>query len=373
ESKRELAAIITTEMGKPFKEACGEIEYSAGYLHWYAQEGLRVQGYHSESPSGRGQIVLSREPVGVSLLITPWNFPLAMGTRKIAPAVAAGCAVVVKPAEKTPLTMLYLARLFEEAGIPEGALNVLSTSRAADLSTPILEEGLVRHLSFTGSTRVGSTLRRQAAQNMIRTSLELGGNAPFIVFQDVDLDRAVEEVTTAKMRNMGEACTAANRILVHEGVHDEFAQKLADRFSRFTLGNGLDDEVELGPMVDQQSCKKLQSLVDDAVSRGARLLTGGQGIDGQGSFYPATVLGGVSQDSDRSATELYSPVALIRSFTNDAAATSMVNDTEDGIGVYVMTDGLARILRVSRRCDDRIGGINTSLNPHPAAPRGGTQ
>lgn len=272
DSKEELAAIMTVEMGKPLAEARGEIDYSAGYLQWYAHEGVRVQGSHAESPSARGQIVLSREPIGVSLLITPWNFPLAMGARKIAPAIAAGCAVVVKPAEKTPLTMLFLAKIFEEAGAPSGTINVVTTSNSSALVAPLLSEGLVRHLSFTGSTIVGSKLHGQCSDHMIRTSLELGGNAPFIVFEDVDLDHAVTEITAAKMRNMGEACTAANRILVHDNIADELTSRLAEKFASLRVGNGLEEGTEIGPMIDAASVERIQSLVDDAVSRGASTL-----------------------------------------------------------------------------------------------------
>lgn len=373
ENKDELAAIMTAEMGKPFAEAKGEIDYSAGYLQWYAQEGLRVQGSHGQSPSGRGQIVLSREPVGVSLLITPWNFPLAMGARKIAPAIATGCAVIVKPAEKTPLTMLFLARLFELAGLPAGALNVVTTSTSGKLTEPILADGLVRHLSFTGSTKVGSLLHNQCSAHMIRTSLELGGNAPFIVFEDADLDKAVVEVTAAKMRNMGEACTAANRILVHESVAEEFGQRLTERFAQFTVGNGLEDGVDVGPMIDQASSDRLQGLVDNAVAGGARVLIGGELPEGPGSFYPPTVLADVPRDAELTCTELFGPVAPIITFTDEDDAIAIANDTEYGLAGYLMTNDLARAMRVSRKLEIGMVGINSGIISDVAAPLGGVK
>jgi succinate-semialdehyde dehydrogenase/glutarate-semialdehyde dehydrogenase len=373
DSKEELAAIMTAEMGKPLAEARGEIEYSAGYLQWYAQEGVRVQGSHAESPSGRGQIVLSREPIGVSLLITPWNFPLAMGARKIAPAIATGCAVVVKPAEKTPLTMLFLAKLFEQAGAPAGTINVVTTSESSALVAPLLGEGLVRHLSFTGSTFVGSKLHGQCSDHMIRTSLELGGNAPFIVFDDVDLDRAVVEITAAKMRNMGEACTAANRVLVHESIADELTTRLAERFASFRVGNGLEEGTEVGPMIDDASVERIQSLVNDAVSRGATIRTGGVIPEGAGSFYPPTVLANVSRDARLMQEEIFGPVAPILTFTDEDDAIALANDTAYGLAGYLMTNDLGRAHRVARRLKVGMVGINSGIISDVAAPLGGVK
>ncbi|MFE4196642.1 NAD-dependent succinate-semialdehyde dehydrogenase [Paenarthrobacter sp. NPDC056912] len=373
DSKEELAAIMTAEMGKPLAEARGEIEYSAGYLQWYAQEGVRVQGSHAESPSGRGQIVLSREPVGVSLLITPWNFPLAMGARKIAPAIATGCAVVVKPAEKTPLTMLYLARLFEQAGAPSGTINVVTTSRSSALVAPLLGEGLIRHLSFTGSTFVGSKLHSQCSDHMIRTSLELGGNAPFIVFEDVDLDKAVTEITAAKMRNMGEACTAANRVLVHQSIADELTARLTDKFASLRVGNGLVEGTEIGPMIDDASVERIQSLVDDAVSRGADTRTGGAVPSGVGSFYPPTVLANVPRDARLMQEEIFGPVAPIIPFTDEDDAVALANDTIYGLAGYLMTNDLARAHRVARRLEVGMVGINSGIISDVAAPLGGVK
>lgn len=373
ESKDELAAIMTAEMGKPLAEARGEIEYSAGYLQWYAQEGVRVQGSHAESPSGRGQIVLSREPVGVSLLITPWNFPLAMGARKIAPAIATGCTVVVKPAEKTPLTMLFLAKILEQAGAPAGTVNVITTSTSSALVAPLLSEGLVRHLSFTGSTFVGSKLHSQCSDHMVRTSLELGGNAPFIVFDDVDLESAVTEITAAKMRNMGEACTAANRILVHESVAEEITTRLAEKFASLRLGNGLDEGTDIGPMIDDASVERIQSLVDDAVSRGADIRIGGAVPDGAGSFYPPTVLANVPRDARLMQEEIFGPVAPIILFTDEDDAIALANDTAYGLAGYLMTNDLARAHRVARRMEVGMVGINSGIISDVAAPLGGVK
>ena len=372
-SKDELAAIITAEMGKPLSEARGEIEYSAGYVRWYAQEGMRVQGSHADSPSGRGQIVLSREPIGVSLLITPWNFPLAMGARKIAPAIATGCAVVVKPAEKTPLTMLFLAKILEQAGAPAGTVNVVVTSRSSDLVAPILSEGSVRHLSFTGSTMVGTKLHAQCSDHMIRTSLELGGNAPFIVFEDVDLDRAVEEITAAKMRNMGEACTAANRILVHESIADDLAARLTEKFAALRVGNGLDDATDIGPMIDEASVERIQSLVDDAVARGAEIRTGGVSPTGPGSFYPPTVLANVPRDARLMQEEIFGPVAPIVPIRDEDDAVDLANDTVYGLAGYLMTNDLARATRVARRLELGMVGINSGIISDVAAPLGGVK
>jgi len=373
ESKEELAVIMTTEMGKPLAEARGEIEYSAGYLQWYAQEGVRVQGSHAESPSGRGQIVLSREPIGVSLLITPWNFPLAMGARKIAPAIATGCAVVVKPAEKTPLTMLFLAKIFEQAGVPAGTVNVVTTSGSSALVAPLLSDGLVRHLSFTGSTFVGSKLHGQCSDHMIRTSLELGGNAPFIVFEDVDLDKAVTEITAAKMRNMGEACTAANRVLVHESIAEELTAKLTERFASFRVGNGLEEGTEIGPMIDDASVERIQSLVDDAVAGGAEVRVGGSIPEGAGSFYPPTVLANVSRDARLTQEEIFGPVAPIITFTDEDDAVALANDTAYGLAGYLMTNDLGRAHRVARRLEVGMVGINSGIISDVAAPLGGVK
>jgi succinate-semialdehyde dehydrogenase/glutarate-semialdehyde dehydrogenase len=373
ESKHELAAIMTAEMGKPYAEALGEVDYSASYLQWYAHEGVRVQGSHSRTPNGRGQIVLSREPVGVSLLITPWNFPLAMGARKIAPAIATGCAVVVKPAEKTPLTMLFFAKLLEQAGVPAGAVNVITTSQSSATVAPMLDSGLVRHLSFTGSTQVGSILHGQCSKHMVRTSLELGGNAPFIVFDDADLDRAVTEISAAKLRNMGEACTAANRIIVDERIADEVAQRLAAHFGTLQVGTGLDDGTQIGPMIDEASCRRIQGLVDDAVEKGAEVLVGGVLPDGPGNFYPPTVLRNVSRDAKLTKEEIFGPVAPILTFRTEDEAIELANDTEYGLAGYVLTENLARAMRVSRRLEIGMVGINSGIISDAAAPLGGVK
>ena len=373
DAKEELAAIMTAEMGKPFAEACGEVDYSAGYLLWFAQEAVRVQGSHAQSPSGRGQILLTREPVGVTVVVTPWNFPLAMGARKIAPAIATGCPVIVKPAALTPLTMLFFARVLQEAGVPAGAVNVLTTQHSNRLVEPLLRSGRVRHLSFTGSTRVGSILHGQCSEHMVRTSLELGGNAPFIVFPDADLEAAVDEAFAAKMRNMGEACTAANRILVHESVAQEFGARLAERFASLRVGDGLEEGVQVGPMIDRKSCRRIQDLVDDAVGRGARILTGGELPDGPGSFYPPTVLADVPRDARMLSEEVFGPVAPIVSFADEDEAIAIANGTEYGLAGYLMTADLARAMRVSRALELGMVGINSGIISDVAAPLGGVK
>lgn len=373
ERRDEVAAVMTAEMGKPFNEARGEVDYSASYLEWYAHEGVRLQGTQSESPSGRGQILLSREPVGPSLLITPWNFPLAMGARKIAPAIATGCGVIVKPAEATPLTMLLFASILHEAGAPAGTVNVLTTNNPGDLTSPLLASGTIRHLSFTGSTKVGRILHNQCSEHMIRTSLELGGNAPFIIFDDVDVDRAVTEVLAAKLRNMGEACTAANRIFVHESIADEFTQKLAAKFAALTVGDGLEAGTDIGPMIDHASCERIQELVENAVSIGAQVAIGGTLPKVRGSFYPPTVLTNVQPESRLMREEIFGPVAPIVTFSDEADVISLANNTEYGLAGYIMTDNLGRALRVSRKLELGMVGINSGIISDAAAPLGGVK
>lgn len=373
ERKEEMAAVMTAEMGKPLHEARGEVEYSASYLDWYAHEGVRLQGTQSESPSGRGQIYLTREPVGPSLLITPWNFPLAMGARKIAPAIATGCTVIVKPAEATPLTMLLFAQILEEAGAPAGAVNVLPTVDAAALTSPLLASGVIRHLSFTGSTKVGSILHNQCSNHMIRTSLELGGNAPFIIFDDVDIDRAVTEVQAAKLRNMGEACTAANRIYVHESLAQEFTEKLTAKFLALDVGDGSEPGTDIGPMIDQKSCERIQSLVDDAVTHGAQIVCGGEIPVGPGSFYPPTVLANVQAKSRLLREEIFGPVAPIITFASEDEVIRLANNTEYGLAGYIMTENLNRAMRVSRKLELGMVGINSGIISDAAAPLGGVK
>ncbi|MFE2354160.1 NAD-dependent succinate-semialdehyde dehydrogenase [Streptomyces parvulus] len=369
----ELARLMTAEMGKPLAEARGEVAYAAEFFRWFSEEAVRIDGGHGVLPDGRTRMLLSRRPVGPCLLITPWNFPLAMGARKIAPAVAAGCTMVHKPAPQTPLSSLALAAILEEAGLPDGVLNVVTTSRAAEVCEPLLRGGRIRKLSFTGSTAVGRLLLAQCADTVVRTSMELGGNAPFIVFDDADLDAAVDGAMIAKMRNMGEACTAANRFFVHRPVAEEFSRRLARRMEALVVGPGTRDGVDVGPLVDAAGRAKVEELVADAVRRGARVLTGGRTPEGPGCFYPPTVLTDVSPDSALMSTEIFGPVAAILTFDDEDEVVRRANDTPWGLVGYLYTEGLERGLRVSERLETGMVGLNTGLVSNPAAPFGGVK
>jgi succinate-semialdehyde dehydrogenase / glutarate-semialdehyde dehydrogenase len=369
----DLARLMTTEMGKPLAEAKGEVAYAAEFFRWFSEEAVRIDGGFGVLPDGRNRMLLMRRPVGPSLLITPWNFPLAMGTRKIGPALAAGCTVVLKPAPQTPLSSLALAGILQEAGVPDGVVNVVTTSRAGEVVEPLLRGGRIRKLSFTGSTQVGKLLLAQCADTVVRTSMELGGNAPFIVFEDADLDTAVDSAMTAKMRNMGEACTAANRFFVHRDVADEFARRLAERMGALVVGPGTQSGVDVGPLIDLAGRRKVERLVEDAVQRGATVLVGGTAPSGPGCFYPPTVLSRVSPDSDLMATEIFGPVAAILTFTDEDEAVRRANDTDWGLVSYLFTESLDRALRVSDRLDAGMVGLNTGLVSNPAAPFGGVK
>jgi succinate-semialdehyde dehydrogenase/glutarate-semialdehyde dehydrogenase len=369
----DLARLITTEMGKPFAEARGEVAYAAEFFRWFSEEAVRIGGDYGVLPDGRNRMLVMRQPVGPCLLITPWNFPLAMGTRKIGPAVAAGCTMVLKPAPQTPLSSLALAGILQEAGLPDGVLNVVTTSRAAAVVEPLLRGGRIRKLSFTGSTAVGRLLLAQCADKVMRTSMELGGNAPFVVFEDADLDEAVEGALVAKMRNMGEACTAANRFFVHREVAETFAARLAARMSSLVVGPGTEPGVDVGPLIDEAGRRKVDMLVADAVRRGAQVLTGGLSPEGQGWFYPPTVLSRVSPDSDLMETEIFGPVAAILTFDDEDEVVRRANDTPWGLVGYVFTQSLDRALRVSERLETGMIGINTGLVSNPAAPFGGVK
>jgi succinate-semialdehyde dehydrogenase/glutarate-semialdehyde dehydrogenase len=371
----DLALLMTTEMGKPLAEAKGEVAYAAEFFRWFSEEAVRIEGGFGTLPDGRNRMLLMRQPVGPCLLITPWNFPLAMGTRKIGPAIAAGCTMVLKPAPQTPLSSLALADILREAGLPDGVLNVVTTSRAGDVVEPLLRGGRIRKLSFTGSTGVGRLLLAQCADTVVRTSMELGGNAPFIVFDDADLDVAVEGAMTAKMRNMGEACTAANRFLVHRSVVDEFAERLATRMGSLVVGPGTRPGVDVGPLIDEAGCNKVDRLVEDAVQRGARVLVGGARVDGPGRFYSPTVLIDVSPDSELTTTEIFGPVAAILTFEDEDEddVVRRANDSEWGLVGYVFTRSLDRALRVSERLEAGMIGLNTGLVSNPAAPFGGVK
>ncbi|MET8946773.1 NAD-dependent succinate-semialdehyde dehydrogenase [Streptomyces sp. NPDC004542] len=373
ERTEELARLMTLEMGKPLAEARGEVAYAAEFFRWFSEEAVRIDGGFTTTPDGGNRVLVMRQPVGPCLLITPWNFPLAMGTRKIGPAVAAGCTMVLKPAPQTPLSSLALAGILTEAGLPEGVLNVVTTSDAAGVIEPLLRGGRIRKLSFTGSTQVGRILLAQCADAVVRTSMELGGNAPFLVFEDADLDAAVDGAMVAKMRNMGEACTAANRMFVHRSVAGEFSARLAERMAALTVGPGTEPGSEVGPLIDAAGRGKVESLVRDAVERGATVLTGGRTPDGPGSFYPPTVLTGVPADAELTRTEIFGPVAAVIPFDDEDDVVRAANDTEWGLVGYVFTRDLDRALRVGERLETGMVGVNTGLVSNPAAPFGGVK
>ncbi|MGI5372067.1 NAD-dependent succinate-semialdehyde dehydrogenase [Streptomyces iakyrus] len=367
----DLALLMTLEMGKPLAEARAEVAYGAEFFRWFSEEAVRIDGGLMTAPDGKNRLLVTRQPVGPCLLITPWNFPLAMGTRKIGPAIAAGCTIVLKPAPQTPLTSLALAAILTEAGLPAGVLNIVTTTDAAGVVEPLLRGGQIRKLSFTGSTGVGRILLAQCADTVIRTSMELGGNAPLIVFDDADLDTAVEGTLVAKMRNMGESCCAANRIFVHTAVADEFASRLAARMAALTVGDGTRPGTDVGPLIDLAGRSKAHDLVRDAVKRGATVLTGGQLPEGPGCFYPPTVLTGIAPDSQIIDTEIFGPVAAIRTFDTEDEAIAAANDTEFGLASYLFTQNLDRALRVAERLESGMIGLNTGLVSNPAAPFGG--
>ncbi|GAA2276259.1 NAD-dependent succinate-semialdehyde dehydrogenase [Streptomyces hawaiiensis] len=369
----ELAHLMTAEMGKPLAEARGEVAYAAEFFRWFSEEAVRIDGGLATLPDGRNRMLLSRRPVGPCLLITPWNFPLAMGTRKIGPAVAAGCTMILKPAPQTPLSSLALAAILKEAGLPDGVLNVVTTSRAGEVCEPLLRGGRIRKLSFTGSTAVGQLLLAQSAQAVVRTSMELGGNAPFVVFEDADLDKAVDGAMLAKMRNMGEACTAANRFFVHRSVAEEFGRRLAERMGALVVGPGTRDGFDVGPLIDRRGRAKVEELVADAVERGAQVLVGGRTPEGPGCFYPPTVLADVDPGSRLMDTEIFGPVAAILTFDDEDDVIRRANDTPWGLVGYVFTEGLDRALRVSERLEVGMVGLNTGLVSNPAAPFGGVK
>ncbi|MGH3823847.1 MAG: NAD-dependent succinate-semialdehyde dehydrogenase [Pseudonocardiaceae bacterium] len=371
--QEDLALLMTLEMGKPLAESRSEIAYAAEFFRWFAEEAVRIDGGFATAPSGSGRVLVMRQPVGPSLLITPWNFPAAMGTRKIGPAVAAGCTMVFKPASLTPLSMLALAGILAECGLPDGVLNVVSTSRSAQLMEPLIRDGRARKLSFTGSTEVGRLLLGQCAGQIMRTSLELGGNAPFLVFADADLDAAVQGAMIAKMRNIGEACTAANRFYVHADVVDEFSRRLADQMGALRIGRGSEDGVQVGPLIEAKARERVQHLVDDAVARGADLLVGGEPVGGPGYFYRPTVLINVPPDADITRTEIFGPVAPITSFTDEQQVLAAANDTPFGLVSYVYTNDLNRALRVCERLEAGMVGLNQGLVSNPAAPFGGVK
>jgi succinate-semialdehyde dehydrogenase/glutarate-semialdehyde dehydrogenase len=368
-----LALIMTLEMGKPLAEARGEIAYAAEFFRWFSEEAVRLDGGYMPAPGGGSRFLVTRQPVGPSLLITPWNFPMAMGTRKIGPALAAGCTCVIKPAEQTPLSMLALAGILDRAGLPAGVVNVVTTTDPGAVMTPMILDPRSRKLSFTGSTAVGKVLLEQCARTVMRTSMELGGNAPFLVFDDADLDEAVEGAMAAKMRNIGQACTAANRILVQRGVADEFARRLAARMGALPMGRGTEPGVVVGPLIDAGAVAKVTELVADAQHRGATVLLGGTAVDGPGNFYPATVLVDVPDEAAMCHTEIFGPVAALAVFDTEDEAIERANDTPYGLVSYVYTESLRRGLRVSEALETGMVGLNQGVVSNPAAPFGGVK
>ena len=371
ERKEEFALLMTLEMGKPLAEARGEVVYGAEFLRWFSEEAVRVSGRYGPNPEGTGRMIVSKHPVGPTFLITPWNFPLAMATRKIAPALAAGCTAVVKPASLTPLTTLYLAQIFEEVGLPPGVLNVITTSHSADVSAAIIEHPALRKVSFTGSTPVGQQLLAQAARRVLRTSMELGGNAPFLVFKDADLDAAIEGAIAAKFRNIGQACTAANRFVVARPLMEEFVARVTERVTAMPIGRGTDDGVVIGPLIDRHAVEKTLALIIDATARGAKLHTGGAAIPGPGNFVQPTVLSDVADGSDILREEIFGPVLAVVPFDTEEEAVALANSTEYGLVSYAYTRDLARGQRLIESLQTGMLGLNVGVVSNGAAPFGG--
>ena len=369
----EFAMLISLEMGKPLAEARGEVTYGNEFLRWFSEEAVRITGRFGSSPEGTGRMLVAQRPVGPAFAITPWNFPLAMATRKIGPALAAGCTMVIKPAELTPLTTLLLAATLEEAGLPAGVVNVITTNTSAATSAPIIADPRLRKITFTGSTSVGVRLLEQSAKQVLRTSMELGGNAPFLVFEDADLDAAVTGAMLAKLRNIGQACTAANRFIVHESIADEFANKMAEQMSAMPLGRGVDPETKIGPVINDKARENLQRLVDATVSEGGAILTGGKSVDRDGYFFEPTVLVDVKPGSTILQEEIFGPVAPIVRFETEAEAIALANDTEYGLVSYAYTQDLKRGLRLVEKLDTGMTGLNTGLVSNAAAPFGGVK
>jgi succinate-semialdehyde dehydrogenase/glutarate-semialdehyde dehydrogenase len=369
----ELALLMTLEMGKALAESKAEIAYAAEFFRWFSEEAVRIHGRYMVNTTGKGRILTMRQPVGPCVFVTPWNFPTAMGTRKIAPAIAAGCTMVVKPAQQTPLSMLALAKILEDAGLPDGVLNVITAKRSGAVIAPLLKDPRTRKLSFTGSTEVGRALIEQSAEQVLRVSMELGGNAPFLVFEDADLDAAVDGAMLAKMRNVGEACTAANRFHVHESIAEEFSARMAERMGKLKVGRGTEPDVDVGPLVDEAQREKVTELVDDAVARGARVLLGGGHADGPGYFFQPTVLSEVPGEARLLGEEIFGPVAPVATFATDEQALAAANRTEYGLVAYVYTRDLQRAFRVCEGIETGMIGLNQGVVSNPAAPFGGVK
>ena len=369
----DLALLMTLEMGKPLEESKAEIIYAADFFWFYAAEASRITGHYGTSYNGKGRVLVMQQPVGPTILITPWNFPMAMGTRKIGPAIAAGCTMVWKPAKQTPLCALALTQILEEAGLPKGVLNLLLAKSSGETMEPLIKDGRARKLSFTGSTEVGRTLIAQASDQVLKVSMELGGNAPFLIFEDADLDAAVEGALLAKMRNIGEACTSANRFHVAGPIADEFAQRLAEKMGALKLGRGTEADVKVGPLIDDSQQAKVKELVDDAVSKGAETIVGGSIPDGRGYFYEPTVIRNISDDARVLKEEIFGPVAPIKDFSSEDEAIAAANDTEFGLVAYVFTRDIKRALRVCEGLETGMVGLNQGMVSNVGAPFGGVK
>jgi succinate-semialdehyde dehydrogenase / glutarate-semialdehyde dehydrogenase len=373
ERQEDLATLMTLEMGKTIKESLAEIAYAAEFFRWFSEEAVRIDGRYAVAANGAGRVLTMKQPVGPCLMITPWNFPMAMGTRKIGPAVAAGCTMVVKPAQQTPLSMLMLASILEEAGLPAGVLNLITASSSGETAAPLIAEPRRRKMSFTGSTEVGRKLMSQASETLLRLSMELGGNAPFLVFDDADVDAAVEGAMIAKMRNIGEACTSANRFHVAGSVIDEFASKLAAKMGALKLGRGVKDDTDVGPLIDDTQRTKVSDLVQDAIGRGAHAVVGGQAHDGVGYFYNPTVLTDIPDDAELLQEEIFGPVAPVKGFSGEDEAIAAANNTQYGLVAYVFTTDLKRALRVCERLETGMIGLNQGMVSNAQAPFGGVK
>jgi succinate-semialdehyde dehydrogenase/glutarate-semialdehyde dehydrogenase len=373
ERSDELALLMTLEMGKTIKESKAEISYAAEFFRWFSGEALRIDGYYKVPGNAAGRVLVMRQPVGPCFFITPWNFPTAMGTRKIGPAIAAGCTMVWKPAQLTPLSAFALADLLSEAGLPAGVLNVITSSASSEVAAPIIEDPRLRKLSFTGSTEVGRKLIAQSAQNVLRVSMELGGNAPFLIFDDADLDAAIEGAMIAKMRNIGEACTSANRFHVADPVAEDFSARLADRMGSLRVGRGTEEGVDVGPLINEDQRSKVEDLVGDALGKGATALVGGGRLDGKGYFFEPTVLDGVTEGARVLKEEIFGPVAPVSSFASEEEAIAAANDTEYGLVAYVFTRDLKRALRVCESLETGMIGLNQGMVSNAGAPFGGVK
>ena len=373
ERAEDLALLMTLEMGKPLKESKAEVAYGSEFLRWFSEEAVRIHGRYSTAPNGQGRLLTMKQPVGPCLLITPWNFPIAMGTRKIGPAIAAGCTMVMKPAQLTPYSMLELARILEEAGLPPGVFNVITASSSGAVMSPLIEDRRARKLSFTGSTEVGRKLMAQASENLLRVSMELGGNAPFLVFEDADLEAAVQGAMIAKMRNIGESCVAANRFHVHSSVADEFTERLGEAMGALKVGRGTQEGVDVGPLINDDQRTIVSDLVEDAVDKGAKAIVGGSRVEGPGYFYEPTVLGSVPENAQVLSNEIFGPVAPVIGFSDEQEAIRWANDSEYGLVAYVYTRDFNRALRVIEGVETGMVGLNQGMVSNPAAPFGGVK